>query len=459
MTELTAPLLRPRFGVEDTGPDELAAATGRAALAATAVADAGAEVRRDWLERIADRIEEARADLRRIASIETRLPEQRLDVELDRTIRQLRFLGAEGVRAAGDEFLEEGFRRRTRPIGPVAVYAAGNFPFAFSVAGTDTASALAAGCPIVLKAHPGHPVTSATTAELIGDALTEAGAPEGTFAMVRGFDAGVRLVVDPAIRAGAFTGSQVGGRALFDAAAARPDPIPFYAELGSINPVVITRAALRARRNEIVSGFIDSFLLGMGQLCTKPGVVFLPEGHGLEPDLRAALRGRASRPMLSPSIAERFAERLGTAAAVTELVSEPGSAGTVLQTDLATFRATPALADEIFGPASLLVTVADDEETVDALASVDGALTATIHAEPEDGPLARRLVATAARLAGRIVWNGWPTGVQVIRSMQHGGPWPASTSPLHTSVGAFAVDRFRVPMVFQGVPDELVPVG
>ncbi|WP_136709010.1 aldehyde dehydrogenase family protein [Agromyces sp. H66] len=442
----------------DTTADALAAFTRRAALAAPTLAVAHPETRRSWLERIADRIEGSRAELREVAAAETALAEDRLDAELDRTVHQLRFLGAEGVRAAAAEVVEQGFLRRTRPIGPVAVYAAGNFPFAFSVAGTDTASALAAGCPVVVKTHPGHPETSAMTAALVGQALSDEASVDGAFAVVNGFDAGVRLVGDPAIRAAAFTGSPSGGRALFDAATRRPDPIPFYGELGSINPVVITSAALRERRAEIAQGFVDSFLLGSGQLCTKPGVVFLPADHEFEGLLRRAIRRRSANRLLTEAIASAFDASLGAATAVAEVVCT-GGAGTVLKTDLATFRSAPQLADEMFGPAAVLVEVGRDRDLVDALSSIEGSLTATIHAEHEDAELARRLVTVATRIAGRVVWNGWPTGVAVNRAMHHGGPWPSTTSPLHTSVGAAALDRFRVPVVYQGVPDGLVPAG
>lgn len=429
------------------------------------------------IRHVADELDAASSVLVPIAADETHLPVARLKGEVVRTTSQLRLFA---------EVLEDGaylevtidhpdggwpsgprpdVRRMLTPLGPAVVFAASNFPFAFSVAGGDTASALAAGCPVVVKAHPGHPRLSAATAEVVTAALGRAGAPEGTFALISGEDAGRAAVVDPRIRVGAFTGSQRGGRALWDLAASRPDPIPFYAELGSLNPVFVTPGAAAARCDEIVAGFVASYTFGAGQLCTKPGLLFVP-AELLDIDVVAdAVRSVAAAPLLNEHI------RTGYDAVLSALRAHPavrtvvdGSDGeapspTLLATtaaELLTGRAD--LLVECFGPASIVVTYDDEPELLAAAAAFDGQLTATLHALDDD-PAAPILLDLLSRCAGRVVWNGWPTGVSVTWAMQHGGPWPATTTPTTTSVGTAAIGRFVRPVAYQGVPDALLPAG
>jgi NADP-dependent aldehyde dehydrogenase len=440
--------------------------------------------RADLLETVAAALEDARAELVPLADAETGLGAARLGGELTRTRVQLEMF-AEVVREGA--FLEAvidradpaalpvprpDLRRMLIPVGPVAVYAASNFPFAFSIAGGDTASALAAGCPVVVKAHPGHPGLSRRTGEIVGAALTCAGAPDGTFTVVYGMDAGRRLVQHPAVRAAGFTGSLQGGRALYDLAGAREDPIPFYGELGSLNPVVVTPGALAARGSEIVKGFAGSFLLGSGQFCTKPGLLFLPVGHGLAGELAAAIGSVSLGPLLNDRIRQGFhqvADALAGTAGVRAVVGGPPGDNRIssdhrpeqispmlLAVSASDLR--PGLLEECFGPASLIVEYDSPDALVRALDLVPGALTATLHAEPgTEAELIRNLLARFAERAGRLVFDGWPTGVAVAWAQHHGGPWPATTNALHTSVGATAVRRWLRPVTYQDVPDAFLP--
>jgi NADP-dependent aldehyde dehydrogenase len=467
-------------GFDETAPEAVAATCARAAKAAEQLAELV-----DWpqpwrvamLREIADRIDGSAADLVAVADDETALGPARLAGEVARTTGQLRLFAAAVEEGSFLEVVIDhadpdakpaprpDLRRMLHPIGTVGVFSASNFPFAFSVAGGDTAAALAAGCPVIVKAHHGHPRTSAQVAELVGSALAAAGAPPGTFGIVYGRRAGQLLVTDPHIKAVGFTGSLRGGRALFDLAVSRPDPIPFYGELGSLNPVVVTAGAATARGAEIVSGFVGSFTLGAGQFCTKPGVLFLPTGHGLESTLAEAVAGVPPAPLLTPAIGGGFQEavtRLGGHPLVRILVGTTEGDGTlvpprVYATTAAAIVANPALLDECFGPSSLIVEYDGEDDLVAALDAVSGSLTATIHAEPEDEKLSMMLLSRLRRLAGRIIWNGWPTGVAVTWSMHHGGPWPATTNPLHTSVGVTAIRRFLVPVVYQNTPQDLLP--
>jgi NADP-dependent aldehyde dehydrogenase len=444
-------------GVPETTPETVAAFGVTAANAARPLAELSLPDRAALLEAVADALEASADELVTLADAETALGRARLTGEMERTTGQLRLLAGE---ARQDGFqrdaVEPGFVRALLPIGPVAVYAASNFPFAFSVAGGDTASAWAAGCPVIVKAHPGHPRTSVRTAEIIADALAKAGAPEGTFAIVHGLEAGLALIKDPNVKAAGFTGSVRGGRALFDAAVSRPDPIPFYGELGSVNPVFVTPSAVAARGEEIARGYVGSFTLGSGQFCTKPGLLFLPAGHGLEAVLAQAVASVEAPSLLTPQIADAFRTGVERLAAATRTVAESAGAHLVAVT-AGEFAARPELTEECFGPASVIVEYASEEELRAAAAAVPGSLTATVHAEPSDADLTRGLVAELARHAGRVVYNGWPTGVAVNRTMHHGGPWPATTTPLHTSVGTAAIRRFQVPVSFQGLPAELLP--
>jgi len=426
-------------------------------------------------------IEAHRDELVALADSETGLGAVRLGGELTRTRVQLEMFAEMVLEGSFLEAVVDlpdpnalpaprpDLRRMLLPLGPVAVFSASNFPFAFSVAGGDTASALAAGCPVVVKAHSGHPGLSVRTGQVVRAALAEAGAPDGTFAVLHGTDAGRKLVQHPAITAAGFTGSLGGGRALYDLANGRPDPIPFYGELGSLNPAVITPGAIASRGTDVIRGFVGSFTLGAGQFCTKPGLLFLPKGHGLDDALAQAVAEATVGPLLNKRIRKGYAE---TAAALSAV---PGVRAVVAPTEVDDpgFRVAPmvlavaatdlvARADELleecFGPAALVVEYGSAGELEAALDVLPGSLTATLHADPEtEDELARRLLDRFAGRAGRLIWDGWPTGVAVAWAMQHGGPWPATTNALHTSVGMTGIRRWLRPVTYQNVPDVFLP--
>lgn len=427
---------------------------------------------------VADALEVAAADLLPVAARETHLPDARLEGELARTTHQLRLFAE--VLAEGsylDAFIDTAdpqamptprpdLRRMLVPVGPVLVFAASNFPFAFSVAGGDTASALAAGCPVVLKAHPGHPRLSALTGEVVTEALAAAGAPEGTFAVMTGLDNGRIALLDPRIQAAAFTGSLSAGRALFDLAMSRETPIPFYGELGSLNPVFVTPGAARRRAADIADGYVSSFTLGVGQFCTKPGLLFLPAGSSVLERLAELVRAAPYGEMLNDRLRGAYTRTRSDLTAVsgirTVVDAADGVEGPVGATLLAT--AVPALlADpdamltECFGPTSIVVEYENADQLVAAADALTGSLTATVHGEPDEGGLVDELLARVRDRAGRIIWNGWPTGVAVAWAMHHGGPYPATTAPLHTSVGVTAIRRFLRPVTYQAFPQELLP--
>lgn len=437
-----------------------------AANAAPAVAGASDATRAEWLDAVADALDDGAGELVEIADRETHLGSARLTGEVARTTGQLRLFGdvvREGsyLEAAIDHAdptaapPRPDLRRMLRPLGPVAVFAASNFPFAFSVAGGDTASALAVGCPVVVKAHPGHPELSRRVADIVSSALEDASAPDGVFGLVEGFDAGPALVTHRATAAVAFTGSTAGGRALFDLAARRPDPIPFYGELGSINPVVVLPGADAARGAELAEGLAASMLLGAGQFCTKPGVVFVPRGSTLE----ASIRVTGGMPeLLTRGIHDAFERGVAALLAVpgVEIVSGEAGGPVVLAVDEKVVIAQPDLIrTEVFGPVTLLVRYTDDG-LHEALEGLEGSLTATVHAEATDPAAA--VIAQLEPRAGRLLFGGWPTGVAVTWSQHHGGPWPATTSQF-TSVGATAVRRFLRPVVYQSAPEALLPAA
>jgi NADP-dependent aldehyde dehydrogenase len=434
--------------------------------------------RAELLRGIAAALEEARDELVALADAETGLGPARLGGELTRAQAQFELFA--GVVDEGS-FLQvvvdhadpaarpaarPDLRRMLVPIGPVAVFAASNFPFAFSVAGGDTASALAAGCPVIVKAHPGHPALSARCGELIAAAVAHHGAPAGTFALVYGIDAGLDLVRHPAVAAVGFTGSIPGGRALFDVAQSRPDPIPFYGELGSLNPTVVTPGALAERGDAIAAGFVASFTLGSGQFCTKPGLLFLPAGHGLTETLATQVGAAGVGPLLNARIHDGYTSGVAGFAAdpgVRAIVA-PSTVDGVGYAVAPTLFAVPApdlnegLLDECFGPTALVVEYASTAELAAALDAVPGSLTATLHADPVTEPdLIRALLAQVSAKAGRVVWDAWPTGVAVTDAQHHGGPWPATTAARTTSVGTAAIDRFLRPVAYQNLPDVLLP--
>lgn len=456
-----------------TSADQLDRLADAAAQAAPVWRTAPAAVRAAWLRAIADALDSRIDELVVIADRETRLGDARLRGEVGRTTGQLRLFAGVVEEGSYLELIVDDadpdaapprpeLRRMLVGIGPVAVFSASNFPFAFSVAGGDTASALAAGNPVIVKAHSGHPELSRRTAEIVADALREAGAPEGSFGLVEGREAGNALVRHPAIRAAGFTGSVSGGRALFDLASGRPDPIPFYGELGSVNPVVITAAAVAARRDVLAAGLVGSFTLGAGQFCTKPGVVFVPAGSGFEDAVAAAVADAAGGPLLTDRITEAFPSGIDhlrddpSASLLAEGAETPDGARPIVLTSDAVAVATrpETLLEEVFGPVTLLVRYETDAELLAALRAVPGSLTATLHSEPGDD-VAETLDELQQR-AGRVLFAGWPTGVAVTWSQHHGGPWPSTTS-VHTSVGATAIRRFLRPVAFQDAPPHLLP--
>ena len=433
-----------------------------AAEAAPIMAASTATDRARWLRAIADTLDAHVEELVTLADEETHLGTVRLTGEVARTTGQLRLFAdvvLEGsyCEATIDHAVPDAtpprpdLRRVLRAIGPVAVYAASNFPFAFSVAGGDTASALAVGCPVVVKAHPGHPRLSRRTAELVTDALREAGAPAGSFSLVEGYEAGVALVQDPAIRAAAFTGSVAGGRALFDLAAARPDPIPFFGELGSTNPVVVTEEADAARGVDLATGLAASFTLGAGQFCTKPGLVLVPRDSALERSIVSHVPASVHQ-LLTDSISDGFTRGRDSLLALPGVETVAAGDAVIAAVDAAAL--TGDMLDEVFGPLTLLIRYGSRDELVETLGRLEGSLTATLHAEPGEDVSA--LLPLLEELAGRVLFSGWPTGVAVTWSQHHGGPWPSTTSQ-HTSVGATAVRRFLRPIAYQDAPDALLP--
>ena len=451
---------------------ELTAAATRAASVAAAASD---EERAGWLHAVADALDANAAELVEIADSETRLGSVRLTGEVARTSGQLRLFARVVTEGSYLEAVidhadpastppKPDLRRLLRPIGPVAVFSASNFPFAFSVAGGDTASALAVGCPVIVKAHSGHLRLSERTAEVVVEALRSSGAPEGLFALVSGREAGTALVQDPAIKAVGFTGSIPGGRALFDLAVSRPEPIPFYGELGSLNPVVITAGALAEKSAELAAGLAGSFTMGAGQFCTKPGLVFIPSGTGFAAELAEASKDKPTAAMLTTRIADAYPDGLRSVAAVpnVDIVSGTvdqdatvnGAAPVVFSTSAANvLERADELLEECFGPTTLLIEYQDQDELSKVLAKVPGSLTATVHAQP--GEDVSGLVEQLSGLAGRVLFDGWPTGVAVNWAQQHGGPYPATTS-LFTSVGATAVRRFQRPVAYQDAPEAVL---
>ncbi|MGI8307358.1 aldehyde dehydrogenase (NADP(+)) [Saccharopolyspora hattusasensis] len=462
--------------IPDTTQAELDTVLRRAADAAEPFGAQSPAARARQLVAVADALDAAASELVPLAMAESNLSEGRLTGELKRTTFQLRLFA---------EVLDEGsylqatldradaafplgakpdLRRILQPIGPVLVFAASNFPFAFSVAGGDTASALAAGCPVVLKGHPGHPRLSVRTGEIIVQALAESGAPDGAFHVVLGFEVGTAALQDPRIKAAAFTGSVPAGRALFDIANSRPTPIPFFGELGSLNPVFVTPSAARARGEEIAKGYVASYSGNAGQLCTKPGLLFLPADHGLDEVLAAESKAVAAHKLLNERLHDGYC---GRRAAVTEVAGvralaegsvDDGAVPTLLATDVDTLLANrQELLEEVFGPLSIVVTYSSEDEARRAAEAFEGNLTATLHAEDDDTEFAGTLVSRLRKRAGRVLFNGWPTGVAVSPAMQHGGPYPATTDARFTSVGTASIDRFLRPVTYQNVPQNLLP--
>jgi NADP-dependent aldehyde dehydrogenase len=438
------------------------------------------EDRATFLEAIADEIEARGAEITAIGSAETGLPAARLDGERGRTTGQLRLFAAHVRRG---EYLDRrhdpalpdrqplprpDLRMVQRPIGPVAVFGASNFPLAFSTAGGDTAAALAAGCPVVVKGHPAHPGTAEVVAEAILTAIRRCGVPPGVFSLVHGQGraVGEALVQHPLIRAVGFTGSLAGGRALFDLCAARPEPIPFFGELGSVNPMFLLPEATAARGAAIGRGWAASLTLGVGQFCTNPGIaVVLGEATDFVEAARTALLPVGAQMMLTQGIASAFRQgrdRVAASTGVREILATScdGRFGAPALYEVAarTWRENADLGEEVFGPLGIVVQAADMAEMEEVARTLHGQLTATLHMEPADAGAARRLVPILERKAGRLIVNGFPTGVEVADSMVHGGPYPASTNFGHTSVGTLSIRRFLRPVCYQDMPAELLPV-
>ncbi len=464
---------------ESSSAEEVDRRCEEAQEATTALEGLGRAGRAAMLRAMGSALEERRASLVRLADQETALGEARLNGELTRTVFQLGFFA---------EVLEDGaylelvidhagptpmgprpdLRRMLRPLGPVAVFGASNFPFAFSVPGGDSASALAAGCPVVAKAHDAHPATSVACAEALLAGAASVGLDAPVLGLVFGEAAGVALVRHERVHAVGFTGSLKGGRALARIAAERATPIPFYGELGALNAVVVCPAAAKARAAAIGAGLAGSFTLGVGQFCTKPGIVFVPAdpgGDALEEALAGAVRALPSAPMLSERIAGGFrtgaSERRAVVGVQVLAEAEAAEAGPFAGRPLLLAASAEvlsgALLEECFGPLLVVVRYRSDSELTALLARLSPGLTATVHADDADATLARDLVARLSGRAGRVVWNGYPTGVAVAWAMHHGGPYPATTDPLHTSVGAHAIRRWLRPVCYQDVPEAFLP--
>ncbi|HWA91447.1 MAG TPA: aldehyde dehydrogenase (NADP(+)) [Rhizomicrobium sp.] len=437
------------------------------------------ETRARFLETCAEKIIALGDPLLERAGLETGLPRARLEGERGRTVGQLRLFASTvrqgdwlGVRIDPAQperkpLPRADLRQRKIPLGPVAVFGASNFPLAFSAAGGDTASALAAGCPVIVKAHPSHPGTSELAASAIADAAAACRLPEGTFSHLSGpsNELGATLVRDPRVKAVAFTGSRTGGTALMSLAAARSEPIPVYAEMSSINPVVLLPAALKARAETIGSGFALSLTMGVGQFCTNPGLVLALDGPDLDRFVAAAseaLAKIAPGRMLSSNICANYAKGVARLRAHSSIVTiaDAGEAGlgaaALFQVPARDFVEQPVLGEEVFGPASLVVRCRDTAELASVIEKLEGQLTATLHLDPRDHEDAARLIAVLERKAGRILVNGWPTGVEVSPAMVHGGPYPATSDSRTTSVGTLAIERFLRPVCYQDMPDGLL---
>lgn len=470
------------------GRDQLADATNAAKEAFDVYRKSTPDEIAQLLTTIADKIESRRESIVSTAQTETGLPEARLQGELTRTVNQLRMFAT--VASRGDHLgvrIEEALPDRTPlprpdlrqiriPLGPVGVFGASNFPLAFSVAGGDTASALAAGCPVVVKAHNAHPATSHLVGEAVNAGIAEAGAHPGIFSLVfgRGKEIGQELASDPRIRAIGFTGSRSGGTSLMETAAARPEPIPVYAEMSSVNPVFALSSAIgdKASASELATGFVGSLNGSAGQLCTAPGLLFVPAGQAGDDFVNRVaekVSEAAGQTMLTPGICAARVEgeeKLSAVKGVKHLArgtngaSENSPAPSVYTTDVETYRAAPELSEEVFGAVCLIVRYDDTDELRSAARSVSGELTATVHlneTDHDDIEVATELLDILAQSVGRVVFNAWPTGVDVGDAMVHGGPFPATSDGRSTSVGAAAIERFLRPVVIQGSPEAVRP--
>lgn len=469
--------------ISSAGADAVAEAAALAEAAAASYAATAPESRAAFLEACAEAIVAIGDELIVRAMSETGLPRARLEGERGRTVGQLR-LFAQTVRqgdwldATIDPALPDraplprpDLRRVNVALGPVAVFGASNFPLAFSVAGGDTASALAAGCPVIVKGHPAHPGTGELVARALLSAVRSSGMPDGTFAYLPGETnaLGGALVSDPRIKAVGFTGSRAGGLALMKLAAQRAEPIPVFAEMSSINPVVLMPAALEARGEAIGAAFVQSLTMGAGQFCTNPGLVLAVDGPALDRFVGAAAQALQQVPsavMLSPGIHASFEQGVEALASheavrtvargcVGEGVNQ--AVGALFETDAPSFIADRALGHEVFGSSGIVVRCKDLAEIAGVIGCLEGQLTASLHLDPADESDAAPLVPLLAQRAGRVLANGWPTGVEVSPAMVHGGPFPATSDSRTTSVGTLAMMRFLRPVCFQNLPEALLP--
>lgn len=438
------------------------------------------QVKGQFLRAIAAGLNAVKTEIVERAALETALPNARLEGELGRTTGQL---------LAFAELVEEGswvearidkgnpdrtplpkpdLRSMLRPIGPVVVFGASNFPLAFSVAGGDTASALAAGCPVIVKAHPAHPGTGEIVGRVIQNAVAECDLPSGVFALLfdAGYDVGLALVQHPLIKAVGFTGSRRGGRALMDAAAARSEPVPVYTEMSSINPVVILPGALQEKSSAIAAGLQTSVTLGVGQFCTNPGLIFVPqgkEGDTFLNDFAGRLQETEPGTMLTAGISESYQEglqKLGAAGANqrVQIETQEGKAGAALsEINTTQLPQNPELMNEVFGPSTLVVRYENGEDLHAALSAIEGQLTATLHATNDELLSNSDLISLLEDKVGRLLFGGFPTGVEVAPAMVHGGPYPATSDGRSTSVGTRAIFRFARAVCWQSFPDAALP--
>lgn len=476
----------PRTGAElgavpHTEPRAVTELIRRAAAAAPHLSATAPIDRLRWLNAVADALLVHQEELALLADEETALGLPRLRSEIAGAARSARFYGGVAVDGlylgASSETVDDTttLSRWNIPIGPVAVFGASNFPFGFGVFGHDVASAIAAGCPVVVKAHPAHPRLSVHLAQLARDALASADAPEGLYGLVVGFGAGLQIVDAPEIRAVAFTGSQAGGMALLERAARRG--VPVFAEMGTVNPVFVTRDAVRTREQveSIANGFVASFTLGAGQFCTKPGLLFAPSECGMGAAVRGALALVEPAPLLTGGIAEHFASGVGELEAASTVAEADADASTqtptgvwpsarVVSIALDDLRPGSRLLEECFGPVALLCEYDDADAAAGALIALQGSLVASIFIGEDvvgeddgDADDAVKLVSRLSTRAGRVTVNAWPTGVANTWSQQHGGPWPAASRSQATSVGAGALDRFVRPVTLQNARPRMLP--
>jgi 2,5-dioxopentanoate dehydrogenase len=439
--------------------------------------------RANFLRTIADEINARGDDITKVAHSETALPAARLEMERGRTVGQLKFfadwieegswLGAR-IELANPErapLPKPDIRSFNKAIGPVVVFGASNFPLAFSTAGGDTASALAAGCPVIVKAHQAHPGTCELIAQAIQAAIKKCNMPNGVFSQLQGgnFSVGQSLVAHPDIKAVGFTGSLGGGRALFNIAVNRAQPIPFYGELGSNNPVFLLREAMKLRAKSIGEAWAQSLTMGVGQFCTNPGVIVALKGAETDTFITNALNvleGVIAQPMLTSRIAKCYQDitQLHAQNDQVTCLLEPKQSDNafyarpgVFKVDAKAWLNYPDLSEEIFGPSAFIVECANETEVLSVASAFNGQLTATLQMNDEDKEVAAQLIAIMEEKAGRVLINAYPTGVEVCHSMVHGGPYPASTDVKSTSVGSLAIERFIRPISYQGLPDSLLP--